>query len=1257
MRLFAIIGGLVLTLLIAVLVVPYFVNWSDYKGRFETAASQLTGLQVHVDGDADVRLLPFPSLSFGQVRIGSVDDAVALIDRFSVDVELAPFLTGEMHIFDMRLDGAKFVLDPRSTRAVALDLFRGSDLASIIQDIKLEQATITNGSVVVRDDAGGDAWRIASLNGILSADSRVGPFRFMGDGVANGVPVSGQLSTGRVREDGFSLNTKTSWRNRGIAVSTQGKVVRAHTNSESAVPDQLHYDGTVQVSPLADAANVPETPFIVEGVFVATDNQLTIDQYRASFGAGSDPYTVEGDFVLTGGDVPTYMLNARGTQVNWAGLAEDDQAFDFEVFLEQGRAVFAQLPLPTVAGTVAIDLPAIVYGATTVRDVRFNAIPAEQNNDGSALWRITRLEATLPGRTQLEASGEVSLPGRAERNDDIVFNGRMVLASRQPSGFASWLGLGRGLALSRLNRAGLEADVRLTAYNQMLSNMSAIVDGDTFGGSIERSVERSVLGARPMIKTTLSGDALRDPTFDVFGDLLAAIEPRKRADTDIDLAVDFTNIQHKGLLADHLTAMVRVRPQQWSVDRFQVDGFYGASLSATATIRPDGQAHATDFDVSLVSADGAALVSNLGHIGDYFSLGGTLDAAPYVLMVSKKASNAFGDVNITAKGLLRDPQGDGAMAVDAAVNGVVGGTEIGANLRFNGALSQWDRGVVGIDATIRNDQSSVLAAQLGIFLLDDQSGDLTVRVSGQPSLGMAMTLGANMSNTNIRFDGETSVTPVLDTLQFTAAGALLADGTDAGALAKALALPIESSSDNPSAFDLASRLIVDGTGGVSLSSLDVKAGDVSAGGNLTFYVRDMQLFTQGSLSFNVLDITPFASAFAGLERQVQRSNPFSASRLNDYVTRLDLTSDQLIVAGVDHAITGARLTLSQNDSGVQITDISAAMLGGEVSGRLDVQNLSGALLSDFQLQLKAVDLASLLASLGTHANGFNAHGDLSLSGTANGSSIEAMLGSVTGSGSLNVAAVILDGFKSNGLASLVAAADDIGFGISDDQLADLVSFYILTGTTRFEPFQAPVALTNGVARLPSTSVQSNDDFVDGLATGQMILNADNISASLDMRFNQRDEVVTGLVPGLVPSVKLTLEDERTSVDFAGLQTYLVQRSIDREQQRIEALQARLSERQRLRRAVRQANYQRDLRLEAERIEREQRAAAQARRQQQAQQEQERLERLRAQQRQLEQQNIDDPFRREIERQKLPPILDAPRRTPSEPLFNDFEFDN
>jgi len=74
--------------LVAALVGPYFVDWSDYRSVFETEVSRLAGLPVRVKGRIDARILPVPSVVLRDVEAGGSAESGRLKVREAA-VELA----------------------------------------------------------------------------------------------------------------------------------------------------------------------------------------------------------------------------------------------------------------------------------------------------------------------------------------------------------------------------------------------------------------------------------------------------------------------------------------------------------------------------------------------------------------------------------------------------------------------------------------------------------------------------------------------------------------------------------------------------------------------------------------------------------------------------------------------------------------------------------------------------------------------------------------------------------------------------------------------------------------------------------------------------------------------------------------------------------------------------------------------------------------------------------------------------------------
>ena len=202
-RLFVIFGGLFVLALTAALVAPYFIDWSSYRADFEREASAILGRKVTVHGEATAKILPFPSVTFSDVAVGGGPNGEPAMtaETFSMDAELAPLLSGDFHIFDMRL------VRPKATIEVAADgtvdwAVRPSSPFNAGQ-ISIEKLTITEGQVSLRHAGSGRTHRLTEINTEVSAKSLAGPWRMVGSMRFDGMRSAVTVNTGRADSNGM----------------------------------------------------------------------------------------------------------------------------------------------------------------------------------------------------------------------------------------------------------------------------------------------------------------------------------------------------------------------------------------------------------------------------------------------------------------------------------------------------------------------------------------------------------------------------------------------------------------------------------------------------------------------------------------------------------------------------------------------------------------------------------------------------------------------------------------------------------------------------------------------------------------------------------------------------------------------------------------------------------------------------------------------------------------------------------------------
>ncbi|TJV29399.1 MAG: AsmA family protein, partial [Mesorhizobium sp.] len=413
-RLFVIFGGFFVLVLCAALVVPYFIDWTGYRADFEREASAILGRKVTVQGDATAKLLPFPSVTFSNVTVagGPGGRPAMTVETFSMDAELAPFLSGEVLIFDMRLVRPKATIDIAADGTVDWAIRPSSPYDP--SQISIEKLTVTDGEIALRHAAGGRSHLLSEINSTISARSLAGPWRMDGSLRLDGLRSTVVVSTGKASGDGqlrFRLKADPDAYplvieadgNAGIVdgaaiYSGQFKVTSSDRNGADKRLAQL--DGTDGEKA---SAGKPEPGFRLNGKFSLDHRKLGVDEFRFETGPLDNPYTADGKAAVDLGPNPRFSIEADGAQVQFdeaVGAATGLTLSERVAALEQ--ALLA-LPKPTIPGTVEVKLPAVVAGDTTVRDVRLSAEPAD------AGWSVKSLGATLPGRARLEANGMLSL--------------------------------------------------------------------------------------------------------------------------------------------------------------------------------------------------------------------------------------------------------------------------------------------------------------------------------------------------------------------------------------------------------------------------------------------------------------------------------------------------------------------------------------------------------------------------------------------------------------------------------------------------------------------------------------------------------------------------------------------------------------------------------------------------------------------------------------------------------------------------------
>src|ERR1700704_269184 len=157
--------------LVAIVVVPHFVDWNRYlKASITAAAKDATGRPLPIEGDIGLTILPSPTFSAAKVHFangpgGSAAD-MATLDSLDLRVALFPLLSGVVKVESVTLVGPKIILEtlkdgtpnwqfvPPPAGGASGSTAAGGGTGGKPQAFQLDRLAIERGTLIYRDASG-----------------------------------------------------------------------------------------------------------------------------------------------------------------------------------------------------------------------------------------------------------------------------------------------------------------------------------------------------------------------------------------------------------------------------------------------------------------------------------------------------------------------------------------------------------------------------------------------------------------------------------------------------------------------------------------------------------------------------------------------------------------------------------------------------------------------------------------------------------------------------------------------------------------------------------------------------------------------------------------------------------------------------------------------------------------------------------------------------------------------------------------------
>lgn len=1161
--------------LFTALIAPRFIDWSSYKQDFERETSRIIGQSVEVLGETNVSILPLPSVTFGGLAIGKNADGTPLmtVDQFALDIELMPMLKGEVSIVELNLVRPRINLVVDENGAIAWT--NRHELAVDPENIKLENFNVTNGEIKIHGLAGGRTLSLEQLDGKISAKSLYGPWRIDADGYVGSKRASINISTGHLQDDGsIRIRLGAQQAELPYKMTLDGEVKIDN--------DVLRWQGDYQVSAQkVENKQKQPLPIFLEGKFNATPRLVDLPEFRLEIGDRADPYTITGDGSAQIGEIINFDIQADGRQIDLDRVAnvQDEASATVEHSLEQRlnilRNIIEQIPVPQANGTIDLSLPAIVAGDTVIREI--STIFSPEGNG----WKIKRLNAVFPGNTKFEVRGKVGL------REAYGFTGNMLVASRQPTGLAAWLGKRNDPFIRKLRSAGFSADVVISENQTSFENLELVLGNAVLKGKLQRI--GGALGT-PAIIARLDGDKINlDDLRAVFA-LIADDNAQAISSHDLDININAGTLTGFNISAENVDARFRVAGGTISIEKLSSSNFFGATLSSEGRIenllsKPNGNfklainakeaGELFNFVSSRISPDapGKKFVDNLARSANL------LNNLELDLQLNSHSSAGKND------------NGSNGQAV---LSGNVAGTELEITVGFNGGPGDISNAILDISVSASNTDPLKLLQQMNVPILPvsvDGPLEISANFTGMAKDGFESFISAKMQDTNGSVSGMmlpfhnrwgplnvTFASKDIDPLLLLSGLALRAGGIEQRTLPMSFSTKVNKQN---------SKIIFEnGKGQIGGNDFQF---DVDFENNRTSNKR-----VDGKINITRLDLPFLASLALFSSRSLKQGEANGWSKENfksalllgvDGNVDINVTSSDI---GLDSDVENVSGSLALVDGSINLNQLEGNWHGGEINADISFTNADGigSISAQVNLENIAVEDVAKEFQIPEFASAMgNVVGNIEGSGR----SVAAIVSSLVGSGTADLKSLNIRNLNSSPLGSVFEVVDREGFEIQDKNVLPIVTDVIENGTIEVAEVSVPFVIAAGKIR------SRNVIFAGGNSTMRGALEIDitdgNQKSELLMTFDPGIEWVDGADPQIVLSWSGELKNPKRDIDVQPLSGFLSLRNFEHEQRRVDLLQATILEKQRLRRdvVVTNARVRYRQRLRAEELHRQRQA--------------------------------------------------------------------
>ena len=1094
--------------LVAALVGPYFIDWSQFRPQFEAEASRIIGTPVRVGGALDARLLPTPSLRLHSVAVGGANDAGRIrADKLDVEFSLGALMRGEWRANELTVNGVSIDLGLDQQGRIDWPV---SPQASSLGSLAIDRLNVT-GRVALHDAASRNTLELNDI--AFSGDVRAlaGSIRGNGNFMLWGTRYPFRISSNQ-NSDGNGTRVRLTLEPgaAGLSADLDGLL-----SFDARTP---RFDGTMMLANARTDTAAPNTPWRLSAKLKADPAKAKLEQLEASYGGDESALKLSGVADLRFGATPLLqaLLSARQIDADKA-LTKQNGSSEPVQLLPALRALVMALPQPPLPTQIDVNAERLMLGGRPVQDLDLTLRAA------AGAWSVDRLEVRAPGATNVSIRGAV-----AASDASGSFDGTLKLDSSDPGTFAAWLA-GRSEPLSRNQKPlHVSGNVRFATDHVSVDGLQADVDGGRIAGRLLWAAHDASAGGS-VFTADLKADRL---------DLDAAMAfvrtigiPQADWPDRGRLCLDIAQAISSGQQLQPFVARLGYEPKRVTLEQLHVGQAGGLVVDGAGAFNRDD---ATGHLMVKASAGSASQVVEL--ISPF--------APEWTERFKAQAAKVSGAAGLKLDLALAGNTGDRRHAKARAtldidmpqLNGNVTLTATPAVSAVHGAdYDLLSRSPFTADMQMASKQAPALLALLGldrVVATGDGAAQLQASVSGKGNGPLQVKAKISASDLDAEVHG---------TISPSAQGA----ADLALAIRRANLAPLwglDASDPLVRAASLSSHVTRTGNK-LQFGDIDSMMAGTRIRGRIALTSGD-EARVDGEIGMDTLNLSQAFGLLIGSAGR-DKGDPLGAGILHGWRGRIGFqTLHGVLPGGIElQPVSGV---VKSDGQSVSINAIKASLGGGEVKADIDARQSSTGLALTGNVQFDGVDGTALhYRKLAMPAG----RASMRMTLASQGRSASALAGALTGNGSLTLQSARIAGLDPKIFEAAVSASDS-GSVRGDDRLRELVASGLSGGSLPVKSAEIPFTIRDGRLNVGATTLDAENARAVVSGGYDFVADQADIRASLM-------SLAAGPAGGR-PQVEIfaagTPDALERTVDVTTLSSWLAVRAIDRETRRLDAIE-------------------------------------------------------------------------------------------------------